>query len=485
MNNRIDENQITPEEARRELARRELERREISRLQSQIQSQQPAPDKESLKRHLEDMIGINRTPLNAIQDLGAGALRGGQNLAATLGEAGQGLGQLMSKIPGFSQLQRGVQGATGIRVPEVDVREELGLGKDRPVDLSQILASKNANPLAVGAGQFAPGIMAGGTSIPGQIASNALWGGVQAQPDQQNAFGFLPSGRPGAMIEGGIGAGLPFVAKPVAKALAKPISAVTKPIISATKSAINLPKAFTKINHKEVATAVQQSHDVLEKSATDLFDKVGSEAVKRNVDSIPIRKDLIADIADLEQLPTKKYKALLDKAYSGDYQSLRDLQADLWQKGTNGLKSPLRAEQNAGEHMMELREELNDSIINHFKKTGHLDLAEDLTKAKKYYKNLMDTYFSKKVPAAIKNLVHKESRKVPKNIMNVLSEDSKPMARIRNQTHPIVSKKVKDYENKQKAMKDLKNLGIAGGIATGISAPIGLATYLYKNIFGK
>lgn len=420
--------------------------------QDQGQPQQPtAPDKEALKRHLEDIIGMNITPLNTLQDLGAGALRGGQNLAALLGEGGQAIASLL----------------TGGRAPRVDIREELGLGKDRPVDLSQVLASKNPNPLAVAAGQFAPGAMAGGASIPGQIVSNALWSGVQAQPGQKNALGFLPSGRVGAAIEGGAVGALPLVAKPV---------------IAAAKGLVNLPKAFTKINPKEIASAVQQSHDVLEKSATDLFDKVGAEAVKRNVDSIPIRKDLIADISDLEQLPTKKYKALLDKAYSGDYQALRDLQADLWQKGTKGLKSPLRAEQNAGEHMMELREELNDSIINHFKKTGNLDLAENLTKAKEYYKNLMDTYFSKKVPPAIKNLVHHDSRKVPKNIMNVLSEDSKPMARIRDKSHPIVSKKVKDYENKQRAWETLKKLGIAGGIG----APIGLgADWLYKNVFGK
>lgn len=417
--------------------------------QDQGQPQQPpAPDKEALKRHLEDIIGMNRTPLNTLQDLGAGALRGGQNLAALLGEGGQAIASLL----------------TGGRAPRVDIREELGLGKDRPVDLSQVLASKNPNPLAVAAGQFAPGVMAGGASIPGQIASNALWSGIQAQPGQKNALGFLPSGRVGAAIEGGAVGALPLVAKPV---------------IAAAKGLVNLPKAFTKINPKEIASAVQQSHDVLENSAVKLFDKVESEVVQRGsgVSTIPVNPTIISDIE--KYLPkTRASKDLIDKLKTGDYSAVRKAQSELWHRGNSKKSSILPSDRDIGEEMLDLRDQLNQGVEQHFKRTGNDDLNKILNNAKDLYKNLKETYYSH---PTIGKLVGRETRKVPKNIMSVLSEDSKPMARVRKETHPIVSKKVKAYEDKKRAQGTLKNLGIASMIGS----PIGLGALLYKNVFGK
>lgn len=240
--------------------------------------------------------------------------------------------------------------------------------------------------------------------------------------------------------------------------------------------------ALNRIDPKLVSKSIQVAHDTLDKSARDIFDKVGNEAVSRNANEIPIRQNLISDVS--EHLPkTKRTEALLNKAYSGDYHGLRDLQSDLFHRANAALKSPLQADKNAGELLHDLRDEINDSIYAHLKNTGNTDLAEELNKGRGQYKLLKDTYYSKKTPMAIKNLVHPESRKMPKNIMKTLAEESKPMGKIKAQ-NPFAAKKSLSYLKKQNAMNTLKNLGyLLGGslAATGLYA----LPHLSKQLFGS
>jgi len=189
--------------ARKELARRELERRGLPVSDPSLE------DEQKRRNEFINISGMNRGPFDIMQDIGTGAMRGAQNVAATLGEAGQGLGDIMQMIPGFSSIQKGVQQATGFSLPDVNIREELGLGKNNPVDFQNLIGSKNPNPFIQLMAQYAPGVFSGGATLPGQVASNAIYGAVQAQPEQENAFGLLPSGRGGAAIEGGVLASLP------------------------------------------------------------------------------------------------------------------------------------------------------------------------------------------------------------------------------------------------------------------------------------
>lgn len=227
----------------------------------------------------------------------------------------------------------------------------------------------------------------------------------------------------------------------------------TKAVTSLAKTGVN---AIRPINTEKVAKSIQNSHDTLHKSAVNDFKNVEKGAYNRNVSSVPLRKDLIADIADHPLMPTsEKIKSILDKAYSGDYSGLRDLQSELFQRGTKAVRSPLVSEANAGETLFDLRDEINNSIKNHLTNTGNHDLANMLSEGVSKYKLLKDTYYHKKTPGAIKNLVDPESRKIPNKLMDVMSQESRPMNRVKKE-NPFAANKTEQYKSKQKSIKNLK-----------------------------
>jgi hypothetical protein len=174
----------------------EMTDEQINRVLSSRFSVKPSmsPEKKQAMERFANATGIGRTAVSGIQDLMTGALRGGQHIAALLGEAGQAIGDTGARL------------MTGRWPKDVNIREEVGLGKDRPVDFQNITGPQNPNPAMQAIGQYGAGVMAGGPSVGGQAISNALYAGTQAQPDERNLFGMLPEGRPGAMIEGGLAA---------------------------------------------------------------------------------------------------------------------------------------------------------------------------------------------------------------------------------------------------------------------------------------
>lgn len=235
--------------------------------------------------------------------------------------------------------------------------------------------------------------------------------------------------------------------------------------------------AFAHINPQDISKSIQSSHDVMKKSAEDIFDKVGTYARQRGADVIPIEKSLVDAVSSY--LPnTKAAKNLLSRLASGDFQALRDVQSELFHRGTKASKSLLPSESNKGEEMMDLRDKVNDAISNYFHETGNFDLNKDLDKAKSIYKNLKDTYYGKTVPAAIKKLVHPDTRKMPSNIFKTLDEDSVSMNRIKSQ-NPIASKALDLNKRKENAIQRLKYLGYGGATTLGL-----LESYnLFKKLF--
>lgn len=202
-----------------------------------------------------------------------------------------------------------------------------------------------------------------------------------------------------------------------------------------------------------VAKAVQASHDVLKNNASQLFDMVENEAKNRGINTIPINSKLIDEAS--QNLPnTRAVKNLLDKAKTGDYSYVRKLQSELGNRGTNRLSSDLASDRDIGEEMLDTREKINQSISNHFKDMGHDDLDNLLTEARSKYKQLKDTYYSH---PTISKLVDESQRKIPRNIMNVFSEDSVPMQRLREQ-NPFIQRNLDARENTKNALDTLKKL---------------------------
>jgi hypothetical protein len=138
-------------------------------------------------------------PLSSLQDFGAGAAGGIQRAGASMGELGQYLSENLNPL---SPLRKYVPESMKIERP--NIRELAGLGEENPLKLEEALASSNNNPLAKALGQGFGGVALGGRSLPGQIASNAGWGAIQAEPGQRLEEGLIGGalvGIPGALFK--------------------------------------------------------------------------------------------------------------------------------------------------------------------------------------------------------------------------------------------------------------------------------------------
>lgn len=239
--------------------------------QPQIQDQQQSnPEMDKFKQATG--IGNGRTPFSTLQDIGAGVGRGAQNIASLLGEAGQSLAGL----------------ATGGYAPQVNIREEMGLGKERPVDLGNVLASKNPNPFAVGLGQYAPAIIAGGASLPGQALSGGLYGATQAPEGERLKEG----------LEQGLGTyGLGKLAQlaPKGYEAAKNALSFLRPGKNAESFIQNLggkvpgteQRIPSDVNARRIAETLQTSVENQKASALPHKEKVLSEIGKTNISELP------------------------------------------------------------------------------------------------------------------------------------------------------------------------------------------------------
>lgn len=248
--------------------------------------------------------------------------------------------------------------------------------------------------------------------------------------------------------------------------------AALNPFVKGMKGLYSLGKnALSTVLPEEIGSLYQKGHDLLKKSAEDIFEHVGKSYKDRGLPPVKIDQKLIDDVST--HMPeTDAAKALLEKARMGDYPSLRKLQTQLFHYGTKAQKSNIPTESIRGEEIMDLRNKINKSIFDHLIKTGNMDMAKSLGEGMTKYRNLHKTYYAKKLPASLKNMVHEESREIPANIGTLLSKKSVPVNRILN-SDPDVLDLVKKYESNRNALKKLKYLGSAGitaGILGGLAA---------------
>lgn len=220
----------------------------------------------------------------------------------------------------------------------------------------------------------------------------------------------------------------------------------------------NIWKTLTKeVKPREAALLAQKTHDILEKEGSELFEKAKSEAKKRGVNIIPVSHEFLNDILESGYLPkSKANKALIEQAKSGNYEDLHKIQSDLWKKAKKGLGSDSLAENNFGELINDKRNELNDMIHAHFKNTGHEDISEMIKEGSNKWRDLKNTYYSH--PGIAKMVDKEHGRVIPKQPMNVFSEDSDRM-RSFLMKHPEIEEKVKLYKDKNAIKKVLKKLG--------------------------
>jgi len=209
----MDSRSITPEMARAELERRnaakaELQKRQFDSSLAGSISKIPGyagsaaiglPGKLwDLAKEVPGAVGKTIAhPIEAGKDLLGGVARGAQNTAAAMGEAGQFIGNnpitraINKKLPEWAKV-----------VPNVNIREEMGLGQNNPVDLGGMIESKDPNKLLSGLGQYGIGGAAGGARMLPMMAANSINAAVQAPPGQ----------RIKGAVEGAINTALPMAA---------------------------------------------------------------------------------------------------------------------------------------------------------------------------------------------------------------------------------------------------------------------------------
>jgi hypothetical protein len=214
-------------------------------------------------------------------------------------------------------------------------------------------------------------------------------------------------------------------------------------------------KARGKLEPNEIAKIAQNAHNLMDQKSSKIFQDVGKQAYERGVDQVPIDMKVIKDVKKL--LPkTSQNKELIQKAQSGDYNSLRKLQSDLGTRGSEAKLSKFLSDRDKGEKILDLRRKINDTVSNHFKNTGNQDLANSLKEGNNIYKNMQDIYYKDK---RLGKLVHPEKLEVPNNISGLFSKNSKTMNKFR-ELHP----EIKNSLNQLNTLKDLKKLGISGSL---------------------
>jgi hypothetical protein len=341
-------------------------------------------------------------------------------------------------------------------------------GQGGPQKLADIPGMTDPRQLAKGAIQSA-GII--GSAFAPEIP--AVMKGAALLPRAINALS-----RTGT--QAGLGA-MSTPDQPVLGASLGVLGNVVPNIFSGIKNLIGTTKsAFSKISPLKIGKDIQASHDKLEKSASDLFTQVQDVAKDRNIGLVNIGKDIkdnIGEYINNKYLPnTMAAKKIISNAKEGDYSSLRKLQSELWHRGTAKKSSVIPSDQDTGEEMLEARDILNDKIINHFNKINHPDLAEKLQDAKHIYKNLKDIYYSH---PSISKLVDKSTRKIPKNMFSVLSEESNQMRRLRKE-NPFIEDVLQKRTEKANALKRLKYLGGLGAGAGILGGAASIPTVYHK-----
>lgn len=142
-----------------------------------INTMQSDSDNAAVKKAIIDKFnyatGNNRTPLDTLRDLGAGAISG-------LGKGGQ---FIASKL-------------TGGYAPTVDMDQ-----------MTAPIASPNQSiggQITKGVGSYLPYGAAGGASLVGQTLAGGASGLANTGDQESNLFGLLPSGKTGGAIEGAL-----------------------------------------------------------------------------------------------------------------------------------------------------------------------------------------------------------------------------------------------------------------------------------------
>lgn len=237
-------------------------------------------------------------------------------------------------------------------------------------------------------------------------------------------------------------------------------------LIPLTKAGSLLNKSGAFATKKAIKNNLLNKHDELENRASDAFKLVSDEVNDRGINKIHgIHENQINDLKQYFPV-TRASVNLINDAKSGDYNALRKVQTDLYSRAKKNLGSDFESDRLKGAEMLEKRNDINDMISNHLKNTGNHDLNELLNLARNDWSTLQNTYYNENMSNSLINMFNKKFRKTPKNLINLLSEESLPIKNLLD-FHPGLDKKLGGYKVQQNVLKILKNYGLPVGTALG------------------
>jgi hypothetical protein len=233
--------------------------------------------------------------------------------------------------------------------------------------------------------------------------------------------------------------------------------------------ATKIGSAIKPITKNSIKNSIIESHDLLKKKATDAMNEVEKEVKNRGISKIDINPKFIDSLK--RYFPkTDASKELINRAKKGEYEDIRKLQTDLFTHAQANAKSKLEADRFKGKEASEKRDKLNKLIADHLRDTGHPDLADKLNVARKDYRMLNEIYFDPGLNRGLMNMVDSKKRKIPKNLINLLNEDSNAMSKFMS-FHPGLESKVNKYGLQKNISNYLKKSAKVG-------LPLGAAGYI-------
>lgn len=220
---------------------------------------------------------------------------------------------------------------------------------------------------------------------------------------------------------------------------------------------------------KTIQNNLLNKHDFLENRASNAFNHVSSEVNARGIDHIPLEHHLPDNFFEQAKhyFPnTRASVDLLSAAKTGNYNALRKMQGDLYKRAKKNLSSQFEADNLKGAEMLEKRNDINQTISNHLQATGHHDLSKLLDEARNDWSTLQKTYYNENVSNALIKMFDKNVRKIPKNLVNMLSEESIPMQNILD-FHPGLEQEVMGHKIGQGVLKKMGKYGVPAALTFG------------------
>lgn len=238
---------------------------------------------------------------------------------------------------------------------------------------------------------------------------------------------------------------------------------------NAIKSIGNPKNIFTTKN--TIKNSLLNKHDLLEQKAANAFNQVSKEVKNRGINEHTsinkISEEPFFNHESIEALreyfpKTRAASKLLQEAKSGSYDALRKLQTDLYTNAKKNLSSSNEADRMRGAEMFEKRNDILEAISSHLKNSGNHDLDALLNEARHDWGTLQKTYYNENMNNALIKMFDKNFRKVPKNLTNILAEESIPMKQLL-EFHPGLQEKLYGHMLGKNIFGKVKRYGLPAG----------------------